>query len=72
MKGKVKWYSVKKGFGFITDENNNDIFVHWSGINMEGYKYLKPGKDVTFDLGTKNDKTVATNVTVIKETVENG
>ena len=64
-KGTVKWFSDQKGFGFITDEEGKDVFVHFSGLNMEGFKTLNEGASVEFDL-TEGDKgPQATNVTVI-------
>ena len=54
-KGTVKWFNDKKGYGFITDENGNDVFVHFSGLNMEGFKTLSEGQTVEFDL-TEGDK----------------
>ena len=45
-KGTVKWFNDKKGYGFITDENGNDVFVHFSGLNMEGFKTLSEGQTV--------------------------
>jgi len=50
MKGTVKWFDTKKGYGFITDESGNDIFVHYTGIVGEGFKNLDEGQSVTFDL----------------------
>ena len=50
MKGTVKWFDTKKGYGFITDESGNDIFVHYTGIVSEGFKNLEEGQSVTFDL----------------------
>ena len=65
-KGTVKWFNDKKGYGFITDENGNDVFVHFSGLNMEGFKTLSEGQTVEFDL-TEGDKGAqATNVTVVQ------
>lgn len=50
-KGKVKWFSAEKGFGFInTEELEGDIFVHYSQIEQDGYKSLKEGEDVEFEL----------------------
>lgn len=50
-KGTVKWFNSQKGFGFITNqENNEDIFVHFSGIASNGFKSLEDGQSVTFDI----------------------
>lgn len=50
-KGKVKWFNASKGFGFLNaDGEARDIFVHFSAIEMEGYKTLKEGEEVEFDL----------------------
>ena len=49
-KGTVKWFNSQKGFGFITDENGKDVFVHYSGLNMEGYKNLEENQQVEFDV----------------------
>lgn len=50
MQGKVKWFNAEKGFGFISQENGNDIFVHYSQIHQAGYKSLEEGQTVEFDL----------------------
>ena len=50
MKGTVKWFNAQKGFGFISDEQGNEVFVHFSGLAMDGYKALDDGQSVTFDI----------------------
>jgi len=49
-KGTVKWFNPQKGFGFISDENGEDVFVHFSGLAMDGFKTLEDGQSVTFDV----------------------
>ena len=62
-KGTVKWFNTQKGYGFISDEQGNDIFVHFSGIKSDGFKSLEEGQAVEFDVidGAKGPQ--ATNVT---------
>ena len=48
--GTVKWFNNSKGYGFLTDESGNDIFVHYSAITMDGYKTLKQGEQVKFEV----------------------
>ncbi|WBW99188.1 cold shock domain-containing protein [Oceanirhabdus sp. W0125-5] len=50
MTGTVKWFNAEKGFGFITTEEGNDVFAHFSQINKEGYKSLEEGQKVSFDI----------------------
>ena len=59
-KGTVKWFNNQEGYGFICDENGKDIFVHYSGLNMEGFKTLDEGQEVEFDIieGTKGPQAV--------------
>ncbi len=49
-KGKVKWFSNQKGYGFITREDGKDVFVHYSAITGEGYKTLEEGQEVSFEV----------------------
>lgn len=49
-KGTVKWFNAQKGYGFITGEDGSDIFVHFSGLKMEGYKTIDEGQAVEFDV----------------------
>ncbi|MCG1598898.1 cold shock protein CspA [Staphylococcus epidermidis] len=48
--GTVKWFNAEKGFGFIEVEGENDVFVHYSAINQEGYKSLEEGQSVEFEV----------------------
>jgi len=50
MQGKVKWFNAEKGFGFIERENGDDVFVHFSAIQTDGYKSLDEGQEVVFDI----------------------
>ena len=50
-RGTVKWFNNQKGYGFICDEQGNDVFVHYSGLNMEGFKSLEEGAQVEFEEG---------------------
>ena len=63
MKGTVKWFNNQKGYGFISDESGNDVFVHYSGLNMEGFKSLDEGQAVEFDVVNGEKGPQATNVT---------
>ncbi|MFY9396900.1 MAG: cold-shock protein [Desulfomonilia bacterium] len=48
--GTVKWFNEKKGFGFITEDGGNDVFVHYSAIKQDGFKTLAEGDKVTFEV----------------------
>ena len=69
MKGFVKWFNNEKGFGFIEYKPNEDVFVHYSAIDAEGYKSLKEGDYVEFKLIETGKGLQALNVRVIKEVV---
>jgi len=59
-KGKVKWFSNQKGYGFITPESGKDLFVHHTAIQGEGYKTLEEGQEVEFEVkqGPKGEQAV--------------
>ncbi|MBR2522484.1 MAG: cold-shock protein [bacterium] len=62
-RGKVKWFNAEKGYGFISREDGDDLFVHYSEIQCEGYKTLDEGAEVEFDITTgQNGKLQASNV----------
>ncbi|PHA01280.1 cold-shock protein [Bacillus pseudomycoides] len=50
MQGKVKWFNAEKGFGFIERDGGDDVFVHFSAIQHDGYKALEEGQEVKFDI----------------------
>ena len=59
-KGTVKWFNNQKGYGFISDEQGNDVFVHYSGLNMDGFKSLEEGATEEFEVveGAKGPQAV--------------
>ena len=63
--GTVKWFSNKKGYGFIEQEDGPDVFVHHSGINSDSFKSLNEGDQVTFDIEQGEKGPAAINVTVV-------
>lgn len=61
--GTVKWFNPEKGYGFISQEDGEDLFVHFSEIQMDGFRTLDEGQAVTFDITTgQNGKLQASNV----------
>ena len=61
--GKVKWFNAKKGYGFICDEDGADVFVHFSALNMEGFKVLEEGETVEYEVVDGEKGPQAANVT---------
>ena len=62
--GTVKWFNENKGYGFIEQENGEDVFVHYSAINGSGFKTLQEGDKVTFEIEQGQKGPAAVNVTV--------
>ncbi|WP_047983164.1 cold-shock protein CspD [Ornithinibacillus californiensis] len=63
MTGKVKWFNAEKGFGFIEREDGDDVFVHFSAIQTDGFKTLEEGQEVEFEIVEGNRGPQAANVT---------
>ena len=63
--GVVKWFNERKGYGFIAQEEGPDVFVHYSGINGDGFKSLQEGDRVTFEIEQGGKGPAAVNVTVV-------
>ena len=63
--GKVKWFNAEKGYGFITTDEGKDVFVHYSSIQADGFRYLEEGQTVTFDIVEGDRGQQAANVTVV-------
>lgn len=64
-KGTVKWFNSQKGYGFLTSEEGKDVFVHFTGLNMEGFKTLEENQSVEFDVIDGEKGPQAVNVSVI-------
>lgn len=60
--GTVKWFNADKGFGFISQENGEDVFAHFSAIQSDGFKSLEEGQTVTFDIEEGNRGLQAANI----------
>jgi CspA family cold shock protein len=63
LKGTVKWFNAEKGYGFIQVENGEDVFVHFSAIQGDGFKTLDEGQEVEFEITQGNRGPQAANVT---------
>ena len=63
IRGTVKWFNNQKGYGFISDTEGNDVFVHYTGLNMEGFKTLEDGQEVEFEVVNGAKGPQAINVT---------
>ncbi|MBD1372195.1 cold shock domain-containing protein [Hazenella sp. IB182357] len=63
MQGKVKWFNAEKGYGFIEREGGEDVFVHYSAIEMDGFKSLEEGQSVEFEIVEGSRGPQAANVT---------
>ena len=62
MTGKVKWFNAEKGYGFITTDEGNDVFAHFSNINKDGFKTLEEGEAVSFEVVDGDKGPQATNI----------
>ena len=69
VRGRVKWFNNEKGYGFIENPEKEDIFVHYSAINQEGYKSLMEGQNVEFTLLDTSKGYQATNVSVVNDEI---
>lgn len=66
MTGKVKWFNAEKGYGFIEREDGGDVFVHFSAIQVDGYKTLEDGQEVEFDVVEGSRGEQAANVVPVR------
>ena len=64
--GIVKWFDAEKGYGFISTENEGDVFVHFSALQMDGYKTLNEGQNVEFDIVEGEKGPQAANVNAVE------
>jgi len=64
-KGTVKWFNTQKGYGFITKDDGDDVFVHYSAIQSDGFKNLEEGQAVEFEISDGNKGPQESNVTLV-------
>ena len=67
LRGTVKWFSAEKGYGFISQESGDDVFVHYSAIQADGYRNLEEGNRVEFEITQGQKGQQASNVVVVTE-----
>ncbi len=67
MNGTVKWFNAEKGYGFITSEEGNDVFAHFSQIQKDGYKSMDEGNKVTFDVVNGPKGPQAENIVIVED-----
>lgn len=65
MTGKVKWFNAEKGYGFITTEEGNDVFAHYTKINKNGFKTLEEGQEVEFEVVESEKGLQAENINIL-------
>lgn len=70
LRGTVKWFNAQKGYGFIAHEGGADVFVHHSAIVMEGYRTLREGQEVLYELRDSEKGPIAVNVTLATESTD--
>ena len=66
MNGTVKWFSAEKGYGFITTEDGQDIFAHFSQINIDGFKTLEEGQKVSYEVAQGPKGPQAENINIVR------
>ena len=64
--GKIKWFNASKGFGFIETEGQDDVFVHYSGLRMDGFRMVNEGDEVEFEIENDGKGPRAENVVIVR------
>lgn len=65
MNGKVKWFNAEKGYGFITSEDGEDVFAHYTQIQKEGFRTLEEGQEVSFEIAEGEKGKQAENIVIL-------